>query len=113
MRIFDRIANAVRRTPHTGAIVHRRKDDALREYPADGLTASGMVALFKQADAGDLSSQLALFEQMEEKDAHLYSVANTRRLAVTGLPWRIVPASEASSGESTAGNRRNAETVAD
>ena len=114
MRIFERIVNAVRRTPHTGAIVRRRRDDALREYPADGLTASGMVALFKQADAGDLSSQLALFEQMEEKDAHLYSVANTRRLAVTGLPWRIVPGAEVSSGESTApGTRRQAEVIAD
>jgi phage gp29-like protein len=37
---------------------------------------------------------LALFEQMEEKDAHLYSVAHTRRLAVTGLPWRVASAAE-------------------
>ena len=37
---------------------------------------------------------MELYEQMEENDAHLYSVANTRRLAVTGLDWQIVSAAE-------------------
>ena len=115
MRLFDRIANAFSRPPHTGAIVRKRRDDALREYPADGLTPSALVALFRQADAGDLSSQLALFEQMEEKDAHLYSVANTRRLAVTGLHWQIVPAAETPGGTGaklSPSRRRRAEEIA-
>lgn len=112
MKLFDRLVNAISRSPHTGAIVRKRRDDAQREYPADGLTASGLVALFKQADAGDLSSQLALFEQMEEKDAHLYSVANTRRLAVTGLPWRVVTAAETGDGPSN-GRRRPADAIAE
>jgi phage gp29-like protein len=73
-------------------ILRRRKEDFQREYPADGITPQGLIALFRAADAGDLSSQLALFEQMEEKDAHLHSVARTRRLAVTGLAWEILPA---------------------
>src|SRR5262249_18272350 len=57
---------------------------------ADGLTPQRLTAVLRAADAGDLTEQMALFEQMEEKDPHLFSVANTRRLAVTGLPWRIV-----------------------
>jgi len=53
-----------------------------------------MAAILRAADEGDLSEQMALYEQMEEKDPHLFSVANTRRLAVTGLAWRVVSASE-------------------
>jgi phage gp29-like protein len=52
------------------------------------------VSILKEADGGSLAAQMALFEQMEEKDAHLYSVANTRRLALTGLPWEVVSAAE-------------------
>lgn len=98
MKLLERLALAVRkapaRSPRPGLITHPRRVDTFREYPADGLTPSRLVALFKQADAGDLGAQLALFEQMEEKDAHLFSVANTRRLAVTGLRWQIVSAAE-------------------
>ena len=98
MKLFQRIANSVGRAlprkPQSGAILHRRKEDAQRDYPADGLTPQRLVAQFREADAGDLSSQMALFEQMEEKDAHLYCVANTRRLAVTGLHWEMVSAAE-------------------
>ncbi len=43
---------------------------------------------------------MQLFEQMEEKDAHLFCIANTRRLALTGLEWEIVPASVLHGGES-------------
>jgi phage gp29-like protein len=75
-------------------LLKRRREDAWREYPADGLTPNRLVAIFREADAGSLSAQMALFEQMEEKDAHLFSVANTRRLAVTGLPWEIVSAAQ-------------------
>jgi len=97
MGLLKRIVNAVggtARRPQVGAILSRRKEDTWRDYPADGLTPQRLVALFKQADAGDLSAQMALFEQMEEKDAHLFCVANTRRLAVTGLAWEIVSAAQ-------------------
>ncbi|MFO0972768.1 MAG: DUF935 family protein [Phycisphaerae bacterium] len=69
--------------------------DRWRSFPADGLTPQRLAGILRAADEGDLSEQLALYEQMEEKDPHLYCVANTRRLAVTGLEWRIVSASEA------------------
>ncbi len=95
-----RIVNALRpagrdRPPAPGLLAPPRECDTWRSYPADGLTPQRLVAILRAADAGDLAEQMALFEQMEEKDAHLYSVAQTRRLAVTGLPWRIVSAAEA------------------
>lgn len=92
MRLLDRIVNAMLGAagrPASGVMVSRGGDWGNRMYPADGLTPQRLLAIFREADAGDLGAQLALSEQMEEKDAHLFSVASTRRLAVTGLPWRV------------------------
>lgn len=98
MGLLNRLANAARRGsdpgPRPGVLVGRHKDDVWREYPADGLTPQRLVSIFRQADSGSLTAQMALFEQMEEKDGHLFSVAGTRRLAVTGLAWEIVSAAE-------------------
>ncbi len=98
MGMIARIVNALGSSggdrPRPGVLVRRMKEDAWREYPADGLTPQKMIAVFREADQGSASAQMALFEQMEEKDAHLFSVANTRRLAVTGLHWEIVSAAQ-------------------
>lgn len=37
---------------------------------------------------------MELFEEMEEKDTHLFSQLQTRKLAVTGLDWEVQPFSE-------------------
>ena len=97
--ILSRLIHAVRgqsasAPPRPGAILKPRREDGLRDYPADGLTPQRLVSILREADAGSLSAQFDLFEQMEEKDAHLYSVANTRRLAVTGLAWEVVSAAQ-------------------
>lgn len=89
LRAFrDRFA----KLPTTGKLLTIRKQDSEREYVSAGLTPRKLIAILAQADDGDLSSAMSLFEQMEEKDAHLYSVANTRRLALTGREWTVTPA---------------------
>lgn len=100
MSLLMRIAHALRPAtrPPLGAIAPPSREDFLRSYPADGLTPQRLRAILRDADAGDLEEQLALYEQMEEKDAHLYSIAQTRRLAVTGQPWRIVSAAATEPG---------------
>ncbi|MFQ5503029.1 MAG: DUF935 family protein, partial [Phycisphaerae bacterium] len=84
MKLLNRLVNTMRgapdRLPRPGVIVGRKNEDLWREYPADGLTPKRLSSILRDADAGSLSSQMALFEQMEEKDGHLFSVANTRRL---------------------------------
>ena len=37
---------------------------------------------------------MELFEEMEEKDTHLFSQLQTRKLAVTGLDWEVQPFSD-------------------
>lgn len=119
MTLLQRLVNAVRsrpdKKPRPGVLVGRHQEDLWREYPADGLTPQRLVSIFRQADGGSLSAQMALFEQMEEKDAHLFSVANTRRLAVTGLPWEVVSAAEMpgwGAARGVSGDRRLADAAA-
>ena len=100
MNVARRIVNALggnkaTRRPSPGRLLETRAEDEWRSYPADGLTPSRMSSILKRADAGDLDEAMQLYEQMEEKDAHLFSVANTRRLALTGLDWDVVSASDA------------------
>ncbi len=99
MQLVQRIANFFHNEPSTkrpkpGELIRRREEDAWRDYPADGLTPARLSAILKAADDGALSEPMQLYEQMEEKDAHLFSIANTRRLALTGLEWEMVPASD-------------------
>ena len=104
MSLTGRIINAIGRNadrmrrPRPGQVVQPMELDRWRDYPADGLTPSQLVAILRAADDGAVEQAMALFEQMEEKDAHLHCVAATRRLAVTGLPWQVVSASEVRGG---------------
>jgi len=84
--------------PRPGQVVQPMDIDRWRDYPADGLPPSQLVAILRAADEGAVEQAMALFEQMEEKDAHLHCVAATRRLAVTGLPWQVVSAAEVREG---------------
>jgi len=65
--------------------------DKYSTYPSNGLTPEKLAAIFKAADAGDLYAQMELFEEMEEKDPHLFSQLQTRKNAVTGLDFEILP----------------------
>ncbi|HSW45756.1 MAG TPA: DUF935 family protein [Phycisphaerae bacterium] len=104
MSLVKWVANAVwkrsegARRPRPGQVVQPMEFDRWRPCPADGLTPSQLAAILRSADEGAVEQAMALFEQMEEKDAHLHAVANTRRLAVTGLPWRIVSAADEREG---------------
>ena len=68
--------------------------DRYGSYPSQGLTPQRLARIFKEADQGDVTRQAELFEEMEEKDLHLAGVLQSRKLAVTGLDWEILPASD-------------------
>ena len=98
-----RLINSIRpaatvKRPTPGRVIQPRAEDTWRDYPSSGLTPSRLMAILRQADAGDPSLTMQLFEEMEEKDAHLYAVANTRRLALTGLEWQVISAADLREG---------------
>lgn len=97
MGLTQWIVNAAKRgrgaaRPQLGQVVMPRREDSVRDYPSAGLTPSRLTAILREADEGQLSTAMQLYEEMEEKDPHLFAIANTRRLALTGLSWRIAPA---------------------
>ena len=69
-------------------------NDKYSTYPSNGLTPRKLARIFRAADDGDVSEQMELFEEMEEKDPHLFSQLQTRKLAVTGLDWEVQPFSD-------------------
>lgn len=48
-------------------------NDKYSEYPSEGLTPRRLARIFRQADEGNIRSQMELFEEMEEKDTHLFA----------------------------------------
>ncbi len=68
--------------------------DRYGSYPSQGLTPVRLAGIFKEADQGDVTRQAELFEEMEEKDLHLGGILQTRKLAVTGLEWEVLPAAD-------------------
>ena len=82
------------RRPDTNEIAVAQVTDKYSEYPSNGLTPGKLAEIFKEADAGDVLRQMELFEEMEEKDPHLFSQLQTRKNAVTGLDFEIIPFSD-------------------
>ncbi len=93
-RITKAFRESANKKPEPGRVVMPRAEDSVRDYPGAGLTPSRLMAILREADDGSLATAMQLFEEMEEKDAHLFAVANTRRLALTGLAWQIASAAD-------------------
>lgn len=60
-------------------------------YPSVGLTPGKLATIFQEADQGIVQRQMELFEEMEEKDAHLAALLQTRKLAVLSLDYEVLP----------------------
>lgn len=97
-RIISAFRASANNRPKVGQVIVPRAEDSARDYPSAGLTPSRLAAILREADDGSLSTAMQLFEEMEEKDAHLFAVANTRRLALTGLEWQVISAADMHSG---------------
>lgn len=61
-----------------------------QSHPTRGLTPSRLAAILDDAERGNLVAQFDLFEDMEEKDAHLASEMGKRRRALQ-LDWQLDP----------------------
>lgn len=86
---FDPDADTGAVSPVRARIAVGDVNDKYSEYPSNGLTPRKLARIFRAADAGDVREQMELYEDMEEKDAHLFSQLQTRKLAVTGLDWEV------------------------
>ena len=60
----------------------------------DDLTPRRIKRMLLEAESGDLASQAALFEKMEEKDGELDAHLRTRKSGVCSLNYELMPAGE-------------------
>lgn len=69
------------------------------EHPSSGLTPPRLAAILKAAETGDIRAQCELFQDMEEKDAHLLAEIGKRRRALTTVDWEVIPPRDATAAE--------------
>lgn len=70
-------------------------------HPARGLTPAKLHALMTNAETGDLTAQADLFDDMEERDAHILAEMGKRKRAMLTLDWRVDAPRNASAAEQT------------
>ncbi len=88
--------------PETRRISVASLPDRWSTYPSNGLTPQRLAAILRQADSGDVYRQNELFEEMEEKDPHLASQFQIRKMAVQGLDWEVIPKEDSAPARETA-----------
>jgi len=101
MSILDQFGRPIEREqlqePQTSRVGHLHTE--YENHPSRGLTPPRLARILQDAEQGDLTAQHELFQDMEEKDGHLFSVMQTRRQALQRLDWSIVPAHGANAAE--------------
>jgi phage gp29-like protein len=71
-------------------------------HPSVGLTPEKLIAIQREAEAGDPYLYLELAEEMEEKDLHYLAVIGTRKQAIAGAELIVTAASEAAADQRAA-----------
>jgi len=69
------------------------------EHPTRGLTPNKLARILDDAERGNLVAQCELFEDIEEKDGHVFSEMAKRKRALLGVDWRIDPPPNATPAE--------------
>lgn len=104
MAILDIWGNPIERAqlqePQTARLSQLHTE--YENHPSRGLTPARLAKILQDAEQGDLVAQHELFQDMEEKDGHLFSVVQTRRLALQQLDFEVKPPRNASKQEQMA-----------
>ncbi len=94
MPILDQYGNPIPKEPPQAARGSLPVRTPMPSYPSRGLTPERLARILREGADGYLGAQAELFAEMEERDALLSSLLQTRKLAVIGLDWRLEPAGE-------------------
>lgn len=69
------------------------------EHPVEGLTPAKIATLLRDAENGNLAAQADLAQDMQNKNAHLFSEIAKRRRGLTLLNWELKPPADATPQE--------------
>lgn len=81
-------------TPPSGRIVKYDQRLSFRDEMTGALTFDKVQKIINGGHDGEIADTMLLYEEMEQKDARLRSVAGTRRRALTKLDYEILSAAE-------------------
>lgn len=101
-QILDASGQQIKITEALGEEQTSRLGYIAKEYanhPSGGLTPGKLAAILRAAEQGDLVEQMDLFEDMEEKDGHVFADMSKRKRAIMGVEWDIKPPRNASAQE--------------
>lgn len=90
-RLLGSLLPARRRRPGGTRRIRPWREDAQPLYPLAAFSPTQARACLQAADAGAPQMQFELFREMLRCWPRLAAVEQTRRLALTGLDWEIVP----------------------
>lgn len=100
-QILDRFGRPLNRevlkSPQTARVAQITRH--FPEHPSRGLSIRRLPRILEAAECGDLSAQADLFEDMIEKDGHIFSEMSKRKNAPLGLDWSIEPPRNATAEE--------------
>lgn len=93
----NQIQHEVLDEPQTAKLGWITRDFA--QHPGRRLTPQKLHRILEQAELGDLMAQSDLFNDMEERDTHLFAEMSKRRRALITIDRRVVPPKNASATE--------------
>ena len=85
------------RTPQTAQ--HVNLAGFYNSHPAKGLTPQRLNSILREAEQTSWQAQYDLFDDMEQRDTHLFAEMDKRKRAVMGLSWELRAPDEASPEE--------------
>jgi phage gp29-like protein len=94
---LTRISRAILKNTQAGA--RSAASSALNYNSVTTLDPAVLARAFAAADQGNITDQAALFELIEEQDAHIFGELSKRRRSVTGLGWQLIPPKDATEAE--------------
>ena len=68
--------------------------ESARDYVSSGLTPKKLAAIFQEADGGNMGRQSELFDQIEEKDAHILAEIAKRKNVILDMDFSLTAASD-------------------
>lgn len=93
-RILKSVVKEIRQRPDTNEISTVSLFNRWGTYPSNGLTPESLAAILRDADGGNVAQQMELFEEIMEKDPHIFGAFQSRKLAVSKRDYQIIAASE-------------------
>lgn len=100
-QILDQFGNPIQRQvltePQSARLGTVRHEFA--EHPSRGLTPQKLARILQDGEQGILEDQSDLFQDMEEKDAHIFAEMSKRKRALLTLDWSLVLPKDATAKE--------------